>query len=200
MNDVPVSVAWIIALALAVVVAVCWRALRRLPQPTTSRWHWRVVGWIASAATLGPLIVVTIWVLGGTLLRWRTLLADPGQTLARATAGIVYIGGIAVLVSVLFFMLPYAPVLFLWARLGPHLGRLEASRAGIALSAGLLAIPGTLASVAAYGLLDAPFGYAGTELLKFGGTIFVMVTISLLVPRLSIPGIRAGVFAGTGAG
>lgn len=58
MNDVPAMVAWILAVPVAVLVAIGWYGVRRLPAPSAPRWRWRALGWAGAAATLGPLTVV----------------------------------------------------------------------------------------------------------------------------------------------
>lgn len=195
MNDVPAVVAWILAVPVAALVAVAWRLLRRLPSPGTPRWRRRALGWAGAAAVAGPLVVVPVLVLLGTLVDWRARLADPGQAIVGAVGAVLYLGVWYLFVSVAFFALPYVPLLLLWARLGPALGRLEASRRGVAASAALLALPGALAAVAAYGLLDEPFGFAGTELLRFGLVVLGSIAVGLLVPRLACPCLRPGTFA-----
>lgn len=200
MNDLPAVVAWIVALGLALLVALLLRALRRLPTPGAPRWCCRAVGWTVAAAVLGPIVVVPTIYLIGMLIDWRGLLAHPGEAIAFAIGGTLYLGFWYLFVSLAFFALPYMPVLVLWARLGPRLGRLERTRGGIVASAGLLAVPGALVAVVAYGVLDEPFGYHGAELVKFGAWILVATAVSLLVPRLVIPALRPGVFAGAPGG
>ena len=196
MNDLPAVVAWLVAAVVAALVAVVWLAVRHLPRPAAPRWRRRVLGWTAAAATLGPPIVVLTLLLLGSRDRWSEWAADPRQALLGTLGTMLFMTGWFLFVAVAFFALPYVPLLLLWARLGPTLGRLESTRRGVAVSAALLALPGALASVVAYGVLDEPFGYQGAELARFGAVVLGAITVSLLVPRLLFPSLRPGAFAG----
>ncbi len=195
MNDVPAVVAWLIALAVALLVAPALLLLRRAGTPPAPRWRHLVLGWLTAATFLGPFIAAGGGVLLNTFLQWREVIANPGERLGLALPAALIVGGIYVSISVFFFALPYLPVLLLWARLGPWLGWLERTHVGVALSSLVLALPGALTAVFAYGILDAPFGFKGAELLQFGSFILFAIAVSLFVPRVVFPALRPGRFA-----
>ncbi len=196
MNDLPPIVAWIIAIVIAAIVCLIWRHLRFDPKPTASNWPKRGITWLFISSTLGPVVVVTILSIAGLFLRWREVESQPLQMLGQAVVGIVVMGLWNVLVALLFFSLPYLPILLLWARMGPRLGRLESSRKGLAVAAMLLALPAALAGISAYGVMDEPFGFQGMELLKLGLIIWVATSVSLFLPRILVAALRPGIFGG----
>lgn len=191
MNDLPAVVAWLIAGALGLVLAPILWLLRARGVPVVRHWLLLGVGWLVSAAVVGPFI----FAVGAVLLPVALNTLPPSETFSSLLLAVVYTGVMASIMAVLFFALPYLPVLLLWVRLGHRLGWLEFTQRGVVVSSLLLAMPGALTGMVAYGVMDEPFGYKGWALVRFGGVIHAAIALSLLVPRLVFPPLRAGRFA-----
>jgi hypothetical protein len=196
MNDLPAIVAWIIAVIITGVVGLLWWRLRFHQKPAAANWLRRAIVWLLVAATLGPVIVVTSLSVVGLVIAWREVATDPLRMLGQAVGGIVFMSLWNVLVALLFFLLPYSPIVLLWARMGPQLGRLENSRSGLAVAAMLLALPAALTGIIAYGSMDQPFGFQGIRLLQFGLAIWFATSVSLFAPRILFSNLRPGIFGG----
>jgi len=195
MNDLPVVVAWVVAVVNAGVVAVLWHRSRHLPGPSVSAWRRKAVMWLIVGAIIGPVIFVTAGVLTHMIFAWREVSANTNDLPGHIVGAIMFISIFDVAIALLFFAPAYLSVFLFWARIGPRLGWLERSFRGLAVGSMLLSFPAALGAVISYGIMDQPFGYKGVELLQFGGLIWLGTAISIFMPRRLIPSLRAGVFS-----
>jgi hypothetical protein len=195
----PVTVG--LALALLLRAAVGWRV--PLPAPTT-RGPGLAVLWAAAAALLGPVCLGITAAASAAVAesRWG-LLEAAGGALVLSTFGWAF----ALLIGLPFYM----PILLVWARVGPALGRWEASRRGLALSMALLALPLALATFAlnAWPVGQPELGPAAhwppwrhrlADGVRFGLAAGVGTWFGLLTARLLVPPLRVGAFSPPGAG
>lgn len=176
-----------------IVVALFWKRSAVLPAPR-SRWWVRAIGWLAAAGLLGPLLFATVHMVTVTLLNWRNVVGDPARALGQGVGGVVYLGALLGYLAIAVLMIPYAPILMLWARTGPALGWLEHTKRGVAVSAAILAAPAAVAAAVMHDVSAGPSAGGWTDLAWLGAIVFVAVGTSLLLPRILIRPLRPGAF------
>jgi hypothetical protein len=135
---------------------------------------WLLAGWAAALVAAGAASVATSLAAGGTF--WRAL---GGFALVHAP----YLGGWFGLVA-----LPVLPVLVAWGALGPALGRVERTWAGVALGTALVA---GFAMHVGVGVFGGP-GVAPPA--RFAA--WLVAWAGLLLPRVVCPALRPGAFGG----